>query len=324
MVMDTRENQKLLSPPRVRPAFEVRLLTRATLALILFILGFNFSNSAFFRSYPLFGLNYLAESLISIIAALLGFFILPTYLLSLRTWIEKLVTNTIYEIVSNFWYMQSKKIQESRRDKQKERARLEKQKKDEEMRGAIVIDTSVLIDGRILELVKLNFLDTALIVPQTVITELHTLSDSKDVLKRQKGRRGLDIVKDLKKKTKVVITPALDAKDGADNEVLAQAKKGGYRLATMDFNLNKVAAVAEVKVLNINALANSIKVVLLPGEELTVKIIQPGKEKQQGIAYLEDGTMLIVENAKDKIGQELNVKVMKVIQSPAGKIIFCQ
>jgi uncharacterized protein YacL len=167
-------------------------------------------------------------------------------------------------------------------------------------------------------------LDVPLIVPQEVIDELHLLSDSKDNLKRAKGRRGLDILKDIKKKTELIIKPIKNGgtENGVDKLLVKFCKDNNVKMATLDFNLSKVAVVNGIKVLNINSLANSIKTVLLPGEEIEVKIIHEGKEKQQGVGYLEDGTMLIIEDAKDKVGQVLKVSVTKVIQSPAGKIIF--
>jgi len=300
-------------------------LVRSVLALALFISGFNFSNTDFFKEYPLFGLNYLAQILISIMAGVLGFFVLPDVFYGVKNAIEKLITDTVSDIVTNFWEQQSRRIQEQRREKQKKKAEDIKRKLDDEMKNAILLDTSVLIDGRISDIVKLKFLDNPLVIPQVVIDELHALSDSKENLKRQKGRRGLDITKDLKRKTKILI-PEIKSKDkdqGVDKLLVTFAKENNFKLMTLDFNLNKVASVSGVKVLNINDLANSLKTVMLPGEDIMLKIVHEGKEKSQGVGYLVDGTMLIVENAKDKVGQDVSVKVSKVIQSPAGKIIFC-
>jgi uncharacterized protein YacL len=298
----------------------VRLIS----TLVLAIIGFNFGNSEFFQIFPLFGIRYSAEVLTTIVAILIGYYVVPEILSQIQYWFERLIVNTVVAVVSNFWDLQSKRIQEQRRVKQKTKADTEKAKLDSALKAAVVVDTSVLIDGRILEIIKLNFLDVPLIVPQEVIDELHLLSDSKDNLKRAKGRRGLDILKDIKKKTELIIKPIKNGgtENGVDKLLVKFCKDNNVKMATLDFNLSKVAVVNGIKVLNINSLANSIKTVLLPGEEIEVKIIHEGKEKQQGVGYLEDGTMLIIEDAKDKVGQVLKVSVTKVIQSPAGKIIF--
>lgn len=300
----------------------VRLIS----TLLLAIIGFNFGNSDFFKDFPLFGVRYFSQVLTTLTAILVGYYVVPEVLSQIQYWFERLIVNTVVEIVSKFWELQSKKIQEQRRIKQKTKADGERAKLDEALKTAVVLDTSVLIDGRILEIVKLNFLDVPLIVPQEVIDELHLLSDSQDNLKRQKGRRGLDILRDVKKKATIIIKPIKNGskETGVDKLLIEFCKKTNTKMATLDFNLSKVAAVNSIKVLNINALASSIKTVLLPGEEVDIKVIHEGKEKQQGIGYLEDGTMLIIDDAKDKVGQQIKVTVTKVIQSPAGKIIFCK
>src|SRR3989344_922756 len=299
----------------------VRLIS----TLLLAIIGFNFGNSDFFNDFPLFGVRYFSQVLTTIIAILVGYYVIPEVLNQIQYWFERLIVNTVVEVVSKFWELQSKKIQDQRRIKQKTKADSDRVKLDEALKTAVVLDTSVLIDGRILEIVKLNFLDAPLIVPQEVIDELHLLSDSKDNLKRQKGRRGLDTLKEVKKKSTIIIKPIKNGskETGVDKLLVEFCKKTNTKMATLDFNLSKVATISSVKVLNINALANSIKTVLLPGEEVDIKVIHEGKEKQQGIGYLEDGTMLIIDEAKDKVGQQIKVTVTKVIQSSAGKIIFC-
>jgi len=321
------EKPKLLSAPKSKPKFKMENLFRLILALVLALVGFNFGNTEFFRTYPLFGVSYLAQILFVPAASLIGYYVVPALIYQLKSWFEFLIINTVVEIVSNFWELQSKKIQQQRREKQKVKADSERYKLDELLKTAVVLDTSVLIDGRIVELVRLNFLDMPLIVAQEVIDELHILSDSKETLKRQKGRRGLDIIRDLKRKTNIVVRPiknGSNGKAGVDKIMVKFCKDNNVKMATLDFNLTKVAEVEGIKVLNINALASSIKTVLLPGEEVAVKIIHEGKEKLQGIGYLQDGTMIVVEDAKDKVGQNIKAVVAKVIQSPAGIIIFCK
>lgn len=297
----------------------IKIVIKAALAVVFVVLGFNFSNTAFFDEYPLFGVDYLAEVLISIIAALFGFFTFPRFLILAQRWIETTITKTVSNIVSDFWDQQTKKMNEAKRKKQKERA--EKQKK--EFESGILVDTSVLIDGRIQDIVRSGFLDNNLIVPNEVIKELQKVADSKDKLKRQRGRRGLDVLNNLKKCTKVLITEAKGKEKEVDLKLVEFAKNHKLKLLTLDFNLVKVAKVSNVKVLNINALAEDLKTVLLPGEEIEIEIVQKGKEKKQGIGYLEDGTMVVVEDSIDMVGKKVKAKVDKVIQSKAGKMFFC-
>lgn len=185
----------------------------------------------------------------------------------------------------------------------------------------------MLIDGRLVEIVKAGFIDADLIVPKGVVDELHLISDSSDDLKRAKGRRGLDILNNLKKVAKVKIYSApgdITKEEGVDKELVRLAKKYNGKLMTMDYNLNKVAKATNITVLNINELANAIKFPAIPGEKLKVKIVQAGKERKQGIAYMEDGTMIVVEGAKDKVGKRMTVTVTKIIQTDAGKMVFCE
>jgi uncharacterized protein YacL len=240
-----------------------------------------------------------------------------------KNWVEKFMFNAINQIVNNFWEQQSKRYQESRRENKKKK-KLENDKRTKEsFSHGILLDTSILIDGRILDIVKTGFLDSTLIIPKGVIDELHLISDSDDKLKREKGRRGLDMVKDLKQVTKVIIFNQKVRQGEVDKELVNLARKFKIRLMTLDFNLNKVAGVSGVHVLNINELVNAVKTVVLPGEMLKVKIVQEGKEKDQGVGYMADGTMIVVEGAKQLVGEELDAKVARVIQTNAGKMIFC-
>jgi uncharacterized protein YacL len=303
---------------------QVNVLFRFTIAVLLAILSFNISSSDFFSEYPLFGIDYLGQALLAAVAVLLGYFTIPSLLLIAKGWVEQLIIKTVTDIVTNFWEQQSKRIQDARRDRQRQRSRAKADKLKQEIKDGILLDTSMLVDGRILDMVKIGFLDNVLIVPNKVVDELHALSDSKDNLKRQKGRRGLDVLKDLKKATKIVLPSLKGKKTEVDKALVRFAKNNKVRLMTLDYNLNKVAEVDGVKVLNLNELVNSLKTVLLPGEEIELKIVQEGKERKQGVGYLGDGTMVVVENAKDKIEKKVKAKVHKVIQSPAGRIIFCK
>lgn len=188
----------------------------------------------------------------------------------------------------------------------------------------IVVDTSALIDGRILEVAKTGFLTGTLIVLPSVIGELHNFADSSDVLRRKKGRRGLDVLSDLKKvkKLKVEIAKSEPKEEQVDNKLVAISRKYKAKLLTLDYNLNKVARVHGVRILNLNELANALKTAVLPNDSLEVVIREKGKEKGQGVGYLEDGTMVVVENGADLTQQKVNVLVRKVIQTNAGKMIF--
>ncbi len=303
---------------------DIGVTTRAFLSAVLFLLGFGLSNSFYFKENPLLGIAYLAEVLISIVLAVIGFYIIPTYFVKLRYWAENLIVNTVYEIVSNFWDMQTTRINSKKRDKQKKKAQDENRKLKETLLNSLVIDTSVLIDARILDIVKAGFMDSRLVIPTSVINELHLISDNQDRLKRERGRRGLDTIKKLKDVTKVFVTATKSSEKGVDAQIIDFAKKNKLKIVTLDFNLNKVAKASGLKVLNINDLVDAVKLSVIPGDKLTVEIIQPGKEKKQGVGYMPDGTMIVVEGAMALVGETLDTTVTRVIQSSAGKIVFAE
>lgn len=189
----------------------------------------------------------------------------------------------------------------------------------------ILLDTSVIIDGRIIDIFMTQFMSGKLVVPRFVLNELHALSDSADNIKRQRGRRGLDILARLREIPKNSVTiyekdyPNLN---GADSKLVELSKELRARILTTDFNLNKVATLQGVQVLNINDLANALKTVVVPGETLTIFVMKDGKEKEQGIAYLDDGTMVVVEEGKRWVGKRAEVIVTSVLQTSAGRMIF--
>jgi len=188
-----------------------------------------------------------------------------------------------------------------------------------------ILDTSVIIDGRILDLLHTGFIEGKIIIPNFVLDELRHIADSSDGLKRNRGRRGLDILNEIQKQLDVpVIVKEFNTKEKleVDMKLLKMAEKMDGFVVTNDYNLNKVAEVKGVRVLNINELANAIKPVLLPGEEMRVTIIKAGKENGQGVAYLNDGTMIGVEGGSHRIGDTLMVVVTSVIQTSAGRMIF--
>jgi uncharacterized protein YacL len=189
-----------------------------------------------------------------------------------------------------------------------------------------ILDTSVIIDGRIADIADTGFLDGVLIIPQFVLRELQLVADSGDSLKRNRGRRGLDILQRIQKTATVTVQIVEDdfpAVREVDLKLIELAKLyEGAKIFTNDFNLNKVAQLQGVEVLNINELANSLKPIVLPGEIMKVFILKEGKEYNQGVAYLDDGTMVVVDNARKMIGKNVDVSVTSVLQTTAGKMIF--
>jgi uncharacterized protein YacL len=188
-----------------------------------------------------------------------------------------------------------------------------------------ILDTSVIIDGRIADICETGFLDGTLVIPQFVLKELQLVADSPDSMKRNRGRRGLDILQKIHKMSGVdVMISDIDFPDvrEVDLKLIELARSLQGKIVTNDFNLNKVAQLRGVQVLNINELANSLKPVVLPGEFMRVFILKEGKEYNQGVAYLDDGTMVVVDNARRMISKNIDVVVTSVLQTTAGKMIF--
>ncbi len=195
-----------------------------------------------------------------------------------------------------------------------------------EFGNAKLIDTSVLIDGRLKEVIDAGFLEGSLIVPRFVLQELQHIADSSDVLRRTKGRRGLDILKSLQEKSNGASIEIIDedpsnAKD-VDQKLIVLARQFKAKILTTDYNLNKVAQIEGVSVLNINDLANAVKPAAVPDENIEVKIIKEGKEADQGVGYLDDGTMIVVDGGRPYLGKRIPVVVTSVLQTAAGRMIF--
>lgn len=190
-----------------------------------------------------------------------------------------------------------------------------------------ILDTSVIIDGRIADIIKAGFIEGPLLVPGFVLEELRHIADSSDPLKRNRGRRGLDVLNRIQKELKVpveIYERDLGANLDVDSRLIKLARLTGSAIVTNDFNLNKVAALQGIQVLNINELANAVKPVVLPGEEMLVHVIKDGKESGQGVAYLDDGTMIVVDGGKRHIGETIDVLVTSVLQTAAGRMIFAR
>jgi uncharacterized protein YacL len=190
-----------------------------------------------------------------------------------------------------------------------------------------ILDTSVIIDGRIADICRTGFLEGVLVIPGFVLEELQHIADSSDVLKRNRGRRGLDILNKIQKEMKVKVQiweGDFEEVSEVDSKLIKLAKVMNGKVVTNDFNLNKVCELQGVAVLNINDLANAVKPVVLPGEEMNVQVIKDGKEHGQGVAYLDDGTMIVVEGGREYIGNEVDVLVTSVLQTSAGRMIFAK
>jgi uncharacterized protein YacL len=188
-----------------------------------------------------------------------------------------------------------------------------------------ILDTSVIIDGRIADIAETGFLDGVLVIPQFVLRELQLVADSADSMKRNRGRRGLDILQRIQKMAHLnvqIVEEDFPQVREVDMKLIELAKVFDCKVVTNDFNLNKVAQLHGVEVLNINELANSLKPIVLPGETMRVFILKEGKEYNQGVAYLDDGTMVVVDNAKRMISKTIDISVTSVLQTTAGKMIF--
>jgi uncharacterized protein YacL len=197
--------------------------------------------------------------------------------------------------------------------------------KEEPVGTEKILDSSVIIDGRILKIAKTNFIEGPFIIPNFVLREIQLISDSADPIKRNRGRRGLDMLNELQQlnniKVKISYIDYPDIRD-VDSKLIQLARDIGGKLITNDFNLEKVAEVQGVQVLNLNALTEALRPIVLPGEELRIQVVKEGKDENQGIGYLDDGTMVVIEDGRELIGKVVKVSVTSIIQTAAGKMIF--
>jgi uncharacterized protein YacL len=200
-------------------------------------------------------------------------------------------------------------------------------KKSTKVEDAVFLDTSAIIDGRVFDVINLGVLTGTFIVPESILLELKHIADSQDMVKRERGRKGLSLLDKLKK-TKGVKVLHMPDKNGegtpreVDEKLIEIAKSHKGRLITCDYNLEKKASISNVVAININTLANQLKIKAVPGESLHIRVLHTGKDSTQGVGYLDDGTMLVVENASADVGKEVDVIVSRVIQTTAGRILF--
>lgn len=200
-------------------------------------------------------------------------------------------------------------------------------KKNKDHHTGKLLDTNVIIDGRVADIYRSGFLEGPIIVPVFVLEELQKIADSSDILKRNRGRRGLDILNHMRKNSKddvIIVTNDFADISEVDSKLVKLAREKNYKIVTNDYNLNKVAELQGVAVLNINDLAIAVKPAVIPGEQIFVQLVKSGKEEGQGVAYLEDGTMIVVENGSQCIGKEVPVIITSVLQTSAGKMIFAK
>jgi len=200
-------------------------------------------------------------------------------------------------------------------------------RRQDQVEEVVILDTSVIIDGRVLDILRTKFLEGKIVIPKFVLKELQQIADSSDPLKRQRGRRGLEILHSLQTDPEINIVLNEEEFPGVqevDAKLVKLAKLLDAKIMTVDFNLNRVASLEGVKVLNINELANALKAVVFPGESMQIKLIKEGKEYNQAVGYLDDGTMIVVEDARRLIGQEVKVTITSVLQTQAGKMLFAR
>lgn len=278
--------------------------------------------------------NYLDEILAALPGFLLGFWVVPYFSARVVRWFVGLVTLTVQVAVVRtmgaFWAVQSKKLaqlsQERGRRKQEKEENRKLVEKFARAAAPVILDTSAIIDGRLFAVEQAGFLTGRLLLPYFIVDELQRLADSPDDLKRQRGRRGLELLSNWRKNKGVDLFVWKEKVEGSDvdAQIMALSRKIGARVATVDYNLNRAAGLLGIKILNVNDLTNQVKTVILPGEIFHVKVIQKGKESGQGVGYLADGTMVVVENGADWLGKDCPVKVARLLQTPAGKMVFAR
>ncbi|MBU0708669.1 PIN domain nuclease [Patescibacteria group bacterium] len=231
----------------------------------------------------------------------------------------------IVETVSRIWSVRFSRGDKEEFSPEYKENQAKSKSKEVNWDKAILLDTSAIIDGRIADIIRTGFVDGELVVPSFILDELQRISDATSLVKRNRGRRGLEILEELKKEEfvgfHVLLHKAVNSQQ-VDSALVDLASENGARIITTDFNLNKVGKVRGVKVLNVNELANMVKTILVPGERLTVKVIQGGKESTQGVAYLPDGTMIVIEDGKGLVGKKVKVVVERLFQTEAGRMIF--
>lgn len=301
----------------------VNFIVRLILGIVFAFLGYYLAE----KSVP-HNLSYipfsLAQAMIAFLSGAFGVFLLPMLSQIIGQWSRKLMQSLAKEVVEQTIRIRTAA---SKTKNIQEKSKSEDDEPSSSYENPMLLDTSAIIDGRIADIVTTGFVSGSLIVPQFVLAELQRIADSSDALRRGRGRRGLEILDQLKNSPFVkfeIIDEDIPKAKNVDDKLVRLAKQFKTKIVTTDFNLNRVANVSGIKTLNVNELANSVKTITLPGEELSVKVIQEGKEEGQGVGYLPDGTMIVVEQGSKLIGKTVEVMVARVLQTVAGRMIFVQ
>lgn len=290
----------------------LNLILRLVWALVLATLA-----AIFTQLIP--GLNdslLIIRILLTLLAALIGFLVFPKFSKNISDTTVRFFNVLIRKVSLEVSFQINRLSHQS--------LPFTQQKNSVSMSKPVILDTSAIIDGRILDIAKTGFLDGLVVVPGFVLTELQMVADSSDDLKRARGRQGFEVIEQLKKikHIKLQVWDKDQSGKTVDDKILSLGRSLNGKIITTDFNLNKVASVSNLVVLNINDLSNSLKTMAIPGETFKIKLIHAGKEDKQGIGYLADGTMVIVSNGADKINKTVSIEVTKSLQSPTGRIIF--
>jgi uncharacterized protein YacL len=292
----------------------VQVVVRTVLGVVFAFLGYLLSTQVL-PQVNLFDTPYVVYILLTIIFGVAGVFLVPIVSMAVANWSTNLAKKVATEVITQVHLPNvGKRVMLPKRNNGK-------------YHNPMILDTSAIIDGRLSDIVSTGFLGGTLIVPRFVLSELQHIADSSDELKRGRGRRGFEVLEVLKKSENVkveIINQDIQKTKDTDDKLLRLAKSLKGKIITTDYNLNKVATISGVKILNVNELANAVKTVVLPGETMTVKVIQEGKEKDQGVGYLPDGTMIVVENGSKYVGQTVETVVSRVLQTVAGRMIFVQ
>lgn len=288
---------------------------------IVVLLAFYLSDRWYFKENPLFDVVFLAEILIALSLGLIYYFwFLPTVLTIgdfINEWVIKTVRTAVSGVVEDVVSRYEKRNQVT-----------EKEVNDlQAVAKPIVLDTSAIIDGRVIDLILTGIFDNTVIVPSIVIEELKHIADSPDKLRKERGQRGLDYLDMLEKSSSVdyrIIENGSDGHSDVDQDIVRFAKNTNARLATSDVNLSKSAKARKIGVINVNELSDLLKPPMLPGDIMTVKLVQKGKAKNQSVGYLEDGTMIVVEASKQYIGEEKEITISRFLQTKSGKMYFAE
>lgn len=325
------EQYDIILKQHISPPWIIALMVGVALisAVIAYILSNGFANwvittmakaEKYLSNVPI---KDLTISTIGLIVGLVIAFLLGQAIATLDSPIISITANIVlYSILG----VMGVRVARSRRDDLPHLFKRRGSKSDmDDEPGSFLLDSSIIIDGRITDIIKIGFLAGTFIIPDSVINELRRLADSEDELKHAKGRRGLEMLTTLQASEQISLNIVRDEAEGdMDTRLIKIAEQYSAILITNDYNLNKVAQVHGIKTLNLNDLANALKPSLIPGEDVQLMIVKDGKEPHQGIAYLEDGTMIVVEGGREYIGKQVNCVVTSVLQTSAGRLIFAK